>query len=207
MTCLRPQFDPSSFNFTQIKNDEHLFDVEYKGGQHRISFIINNSPLTRNHCLVVPDLDRGYPQILNTTAIEYALSLLADLDNRRFRIGYNSPGALASVNHLHLHLVDVPNVLFSEHFVSNHCVFDFIENISCRHLFCRTWNEFTRTGIALRTHIQVLPWSVLLTSIRLFLKLLSRLWRLLNTSAISRFHITYSSHLGRTRSSASASDQ
>lgn len=31
---------------------------------------------------------------------------------RSFRIGYNSPGALASVNHLHLHLLYIERKLY-----------------------------------------------------------------------------------------------
>lgn len=65
----------------------------------------------------MPDLATNTPQVLDATALDLSLSLLAKLNNRRFRIGFNSPGALASVNHLHLHLVDVDSVLFTENIV------------------------------------------------------------------------------------------
>lgn len=102
-----------AFNFNKIGRDELLFEIGYKGN-HSVSFIVNSSPLTPAHCLVCPDLRDNKSQVLTSEAIEFALDLLKKLGRRRFRIGFNSPGALASVNHLHLHLVDVPESLFVE---------------------------------------------------------------------------------------------
>lgn len=102
----------ASFNFNKIKSEERLFEIKF--GDHLITVLVNNSPLTRSHCLLCPDLATNSPQVLNEVALDCSLSLLAKLRSRRWRIGFNSPGALASVNHLHLHLVDVDRVLFSE---------------------------------------------------------------------------------------------
>lgn len=44
----------------------------------------------------------------------FAIQLLHNLNDKHFRIGYNSPGALASVNHLHLHLLYIEEHLFVE---------------------------------------------------------------------------------------------
>lgn len=158
ITSLRPEFDQDSFNFTKIRKDEHLFDLEFKGGRHRISFIVNSSPLTKNHCLVVPDLAKQSPQVLSEVAIEYSLALLAKLDSRRFRMGFNSPGALASVNHLHLHVVDVTKELFSEHFVS-WLVCTNGNPYYKRELFCSASRTLATVGTFWMTPFQVSPWS------------------------------------------------
>lgn len=83
-----------------------------------MSFLVNNSPLTEHHCLICPDLKSNYPQILNQSAIEFGLIVQRSLRDRQYRIGYNSPGAWASVNHLHMHLVKVEEDLYIERVVS-----------------------------------------------------------------------------------------
>lgn len=50
--------------------------------------------------------------------IEIALNIMSATDDKSVRIGYNSPGALASVNHLHIHLVHVEHELYIENIVS-----------------------------------------------------------------------------------------
>lgn len=50
--------------------------------------------------------------------LELACKIMRVIDDRTARIGYNSPGALASVNHLHLHLLYVEKNLYVEDVVS-----------------------------------------------------------------------------------------
>lgn len=107
-----PQFTADTFNFNKAMCDEHLFDVAYNG--QKVSVFINNSPLTSCHSLLCPGVEENFPQILSKDTIEFAIRLMWCLDDRRFRIGYNSPGALASVNHLHLHLLLLEQTLFVE---------------------------------------------------------------------------------------------
>lgn len=52
------------------------------------------------------------PQILTANAAIAAIELLCDFNDRHYRIGYNSPGAMASVNHLHMHLLYIEERLF-----------------------------------------------------------------------------------------------
>jgi GDP-D-glucose phosphorylase len=77
-------------------------------------FIINNSPLTKYHLLVIPDVKSNQPQVMTLKCLELGLRLISCCDDRAIRFGYNSPGALASVNHLHLHMLHVERELFVE---------------------------------------------------------------------------------------------
>lgn len=79
-----------------------------------VLFIINNSPLTKYHLLVIPDVRGNQPQVMTLKCIELGLRLISCSDDRAIRYGYNSPGALASVNHLHLHMLHVERELFVE---------------------------------------------------------------------------------------------
>ncbi|KAL5288320.1 GDPGP1 family protein [Megaselia abdita] len=105
-------FDPSKFNFTKIKPEEVLSEIPFKDST--VTFVINSSPLTKYHCLIVPDLDKCYPQILNKVSIGFTIRFLLNISDNSFKIGYNSPGALASVNHLHLHLIHLNQNTFIE---------------------------------------------------------------------------------------------
>jgi GDP-D-glucose phosphorylase len=50
--------------------------------------------------------------------LQLACKIIRAIDDKTARIGYNSPGALASVNHLHLHLLFVDKNLYVEDVVS-----------------------------------------------------------------------------------------
>lgn len=94
-------------------------NVEYKDS--KISMIINNSPLTRYHTLICPDVHLGLPQRICEKALRFCVDFLMNLienGESNFRIGYNSPGALASVNHLHLHLMFIEQELYIDRAVS-----------------------------------------------------------------------------------------
>lgn len=76
------------------------------------TMLINNSPVTVYHSLVVPDRAGQHSQLLTSGGVRVAFELLLRLPDRRYRIGYNSPGAQASVNHLHLHLLRIDTALY-----------------------------------------------------------------------------------------------
>lgn len=82
------------------------------------TFLVNNSPLTKYHSLICPRLTENLPQIITKESIELAIDIITGLNNRSYRIGYNSLGAFASVNHLHMHLICVEEKLFVEDAVS-----------------------------------------------------------------------------------------
>ncbi|XP_075160427.1 GDP-D-glucose phosphorylase 1 [Haematobia irritans] len=111
---LDPPFDEEQFNFKKINPQECLLTLPYTDNVN-ISLIINKSPLTKYHTLICPNVSEGLPQRITLQALtfcmEFLMSLLDD-GEMNFRIGYNSPGALASVNHLHLHLMFIDKNLY-----------------------------------------------------------------------------------------------
>uniref|UniRef100_A0A182MX62 GDP-D-glucose phosphorylase 1 n=1 Tax=Anopheles culicifacies TaxID=139723 RepID=A0A182MX62_9DIPT len=102
-------FDASRFNFTRI--DPAEIQVELLCPLP-VTVLINNSPVTVYHSLVVPDRQGSHSQLLTPEGIRVPFELLLRLPDRRYRIGYNSPGAQASVNHLHLHLLRIDTDLY-----------------------------------------------------------------------------------------------
>ncbi|XP_078388348.1 GDP-D-glucose phosphorylase 1 [Cetorhinus maximus] len=111
---LRQPFEPERFNFTRIPAREVLFQLGRGGGcpepgeaeaqaEASALLIVNVSPLERGHVLLVPEPARGLPQLLTRDAVLRALELVFLSSEPAFRVGFNSLGAWASVNHLHLH--------------------------------------------------------------------------------------------------------
>ncbi|XP_054733321.1 GDP-D-glucose phosphorylase 1 isoform X1 [Anastrepha obliqua] len=109
---LRQTFNEDLFNFKKINPLELIMKIPYENTD--ISLIINKSPLTQFHTLICPDVAAGQPQCLTPLALKFSISFLLNIadEKKAFRIGYNSPGALASVNHLHLHLLYITADLY-----------------------------------------------------------------------------------------------
>lgn len=107
-----PKFNANEFNFNKIDPREILADVVIRGTPVRC--IINNSPLTRYHSLIVPDVEGNQPQVMTQQCLEVGLFLISTSRDRAVRFGFNSPGAHASVNHLHLHMIHVEQALYVE---------------------------------------------------------------------------------------------
>ncbi|XP_058063157.1 GDP-D-glucose phosphorylase 1 [Anopheles bellator] len=110
-------FDASKFNFNWVAPGEILLELAVTAGAGSgdrvpVTLLINNSPLSVFHSLVVPERTQQRAQSLTPSAVRVALELLYRLPDRRYRLAYNSPGALASVNHLHLHLVRIEHELY-----------------------------------------------------------------------------------------------
>lgn len=106
------KFEKDKFNFTKIKKDEILLEIPYE--KSTITILINNSPLTRFHSLIVPDLAQCIPQKINEVSLRFTSQFMLNISDLSIRIGFNSPGALASVNHLHLHLIKLDQRIFIE---------------------------------------------------------------------------------------------
>ncbi|XP_072838018.2 GDP-D-glucose phosphorylase 1 [Pogona vitticeps] len=111
---LQQPFDPQQFNFNQIQPAEMLFYMRRGGppclgrapspaGPACISVVINVSPLEFGHVLLVPSPALSLPQVLTPEALRFGLDAVLLSAHPGFRIGFNSLGAFASVNHLHLH--------------------------------------------------------------------------------------------------------
>lgn len=63
---------------------------------------------------MIPDVKGNQPQVMTLKCLEIVLFLISSTNDRALRFGYNSPGALASVNHLHMHMLHVERELYVE---------------------------------------------------------------------------------------------
>ncbi|KAG2497289.1 hypothetical protein HYH03_004872 [Edaphochlamys debaryana] len=70
--------------------------------------LINVSPIEENHVLLVPRVTERLPQALAPDTVLLALQFASQLRSPTFRVGYNSLGAYATINHLHFHAYHLP---------------------------------------------------------------------------------------------------
>eukprot|EP00937_MAST-01D_sp_MAST-1D-sp2_P002886 g2886.t1 len=119
VTDVRMPFDPNRFNFLQVKLEEVLFMLPNTASQdlgggltpvvsmsglspHLV--VINASPIEEMHVLFCPRTFDRLPQQLTPDTLDAALAFAALSREPYLRMGFNSLGAGASVNHLHLHM-------------------------------------------------------------------------------------------------------
>lgn len=109
------EYDPGKFNFSKADESEVLFQFEpmasrapmprYQDscstGASPSVVLINVSPIEYGHVLLVPRVLSALPQQLTPEYILMALHFASESDNPYFRVGYNSLGAYATINHLH----------------------------------------------------------------------------------------------------------
>ncbi|XP_034880045.1 GDP-D-glucose phosphorylase 1 isoform X1 [Mirounga leonina] len=106
---VKQAFDPEQFNFNKVRPGEVLFrllrepDLPGALRQEDILVMINVSPLEWGHVLLVPEPTRGLPQRLLPSALRAGVEAVLLSSHPGFRVGFNSLGGSASVNHLHLH--------------------------------------------------------------------------------------------------------
>lgn len=110
---VQQEFCAKQFNFNKINPEEIIFELvkdteegNENGQSHqniRLIVVVNVSPLEFGHCLFVQDPSLCLPQILTEFAIQAGIESVLLSSTPSFRMGFNSLGALASVNHLHLH--------------------------------------------------------------------------------------------------------
>lgn len=116
---LNPAFDANAFNFNKVMPEEVLLRITSGDDSFSVvSCLVNNSPLTKYHSLLCPDVTANQPQILTLAAVAFSVRLLQSFADNKYKIGYNSPGAHASVNHLHMHLIYLEERLFVEDVVN-----------------------------------------------------------------------------------------
>lgn len=106
-------FDPKKFNFTKVGQEEVLFRFEEStDGQSSFNeaapvldspnvVVINVSPIEYGHVLLVPRVLDCLNQRICADTLLLALHMAVEADNPYLRIGYNSLGAFATINHLH----------------------------------------------------------------------------------------------------------
>ncbi|KAH1239561.1 GDP-L-galactose phosphorylase 1 [Glycine max] len=108
-------FDENKFNFTKVGQEEVLFQLEASNDgeaqffpnvpidvENSPSFVaINVSPIEYGHVLLIPQIFECLPQRIDHASFLLALQMAAEARNPYFRLGYNSLGAFATINHLH----------------------------------------------------------------------------------------------------------
>lgn len=109
---IKQDFDPKLFNFNKANSNETMFELikqELCGAVHENGFtkgckmVINVSPLEFGHSLIVPEPNQCFPQVLTPHSIQVGIECILLSSDPALRVGFNSLGAFASVNHLHLH--------------------------------------------------------------------------------------------------------
>ncbi|XP_047091732.1 GDP-L-galactose phosphorylase 2-like [Lolium rigidum] len=114
--CVLQPFDSAKFNFTKVGQEEVLFRFENGGGDdsyflanapstesdHVPNVVaINVSPIEYGHVLLIPRVLDRLPQRIDHESFVLALHMAAEAASPYFRLGYNSLGAFATINHLH----------------------------------------------------------------------------------------------------------
>mmetsp|Transcript_9541 Transcript_9541/g.23752 ORF Transcript_9541/g.23752 Transcript_9541/m.23752 type:complete len:448 (+) Transcript_9541:364-1707(+) len=117
------EFDAKKFNFTKARQDEVLFQFELSADdftscyeeqkivESNASFVyINISPIEYGHVLLVPKVLQCIPQQMSTECLLTAIHMSVEVHNPCFKIGFNTLGAYASINHLHFqgYFLNVP---------------------------------------------------------------------------------------------------
>ncbi|XP_024966382.1 GDP-L-galactose phosphorylase 2-like isoform X1 [Cynara cardunculus var. scolymus] len=108
-------FDENKFNFTKVGQEEVLFQFE-ASEDNEVSFhpnasvdlgkspsvvAINVSPIEYGHVLLIPRILERLPQRIDHESLLLALYMAREAASPHFRLGYNSLGAFATINHLH----------------------------------------------------------------------------------------------------------
>lgn len=108
-------FDENKFNFTKVGLEEVLFQFE-ASEDGEIHFYpnapidadkspsvvaINVSPIEYGHVLLIPRILEHLPQRIDHESLLLALYMAHEAGSPYFRLGYNSLGAFATINHLH----------------------------------------------------------------------------------------------------------
>uniref|UniRef100_A0A6P4FJZ4 GDP-D-glucose phosphorylase 1 n=1 Tax=Drosophila rhopaloa TaxID=1041015 RepID=A0A6P4FJZ4_DRORH len=109
---LNPSFKPNMFNFNKVNAQEVIMTIDDAFGSPEVQMIINKSPITKYHTLICPEVEKNHVQRITRDVLEFCITFMRSINDKDMRMGYNSPGALASVNHLHFHLLHMPQDLY-----------------------------------------------------------------------------------------------
>ncbi|GIX94298.1 GDP-D-glucose phosphorylase 1 [Caerostris extrusa] len=117
-------FDNEKFHFGKVKEKEIIFIIqpqhwfesklENTKEDSKHILLINVSPLEFGHSLLVPHVDKCSPQVLNFEALRLAVEIMLISSDNFLRLGFNSLGAFASVNHLHFHAYYLKHKMYLE---------------------------------------------------------------------------------------------
>jgi len=102
---IRVEFDPGAFNFDAPYLRKEIY-WQGRVADRQLSILFNKFPFVPMHSILVPEPSSGHPQYLRKEDHEFLWRLCETLSVHLPGIGfgYNSYGALASVNHLHFQM-------------------------------------------------------------------------------------------------------
>eukprot|EP00210_Caulerpa_lentillifera_P006859 g6556.t1 len=89
------------FQFDTDASMECLIEEDVCAGRSPNLVMINVSPIEYGHVLLVPKVLDRLTQIVTSETMLLALQFTVAVDSPYFRLGYNSLGAYATINHLH----------------------------------------------------------------------------------------------------------
>ncbi|EDW69340.2 GDP-D-glucose phosphorylase 1 [Drosophila virilis] len=127
---LSPTFKPQQFNFNKVDALEVMMTIDKEKDKAEVQMIINKSPLTKYHSLICPDVKNNLVQRATLSALSFCVNFMRNIDDGAVRLGYNSPGALASVNHLHFHIVHIPRDLYIDNVELQPLAGDYVYRLS-----------------------------------------------------------------------------
>ncbi|KAI1728103.1 GDP-D-glucose phosphorylase 1 [Ditylenchus destructor] len=111
---IRQPFNHLRWNFTKLRQAELLYllrcgDKPYTADKLDIHTIaVNASPMEKGHSLVIPSVNKCFPQVLNSSAVRISTDLMLLTEDENFHVLFNSLLGQASVNHLHTHILFWP---------------------------------------------------------------------------------------------------
>ncbi|XP_016965667.1 GDP-D-glucose phosphorylase 1 [Drosophila biarmipes] len=129
---LNPTFKPLMFNFNKVDAREVIMTIDDAYGSPEVQMIINKSPITKYHTLICPEVKKNHVQRITREVLEFCITFMRSIDDKDMRMGYNSPGALASVNHLHFHLLQMPQDLYIDQVPLDELAGDYVYRLSRR---------------------------------------------------------------------------
>uniref|UniRef100_A0A3Q0KP12 GDP-D-glucose phosphorylase 1 n=1 Tax=Schistosoma mansoni TaxID=6183 RepID=A0A3Q0KP12_SCHMA len=108
---INDQLSSESFNFNRVPKHEFLLNVSEKHATKSCSILINVSPFSYLHSLLVPEVEKCHNQFLGKDSFYSVIKCFLLSSNRYSCVGFNSLLAHASVNHLHFHFWQSPEYL------------------------------------------------------------------------------------------------
>ncbi|MBU1999448.1 MAG: NUDIX domain-containing protein, partial [Candidatus Omnitrophica bacterium] len=104
-SSLNQPFDTGKFNFNKVAGAEIIAQGINLAGVST-DVIVNVNPFLDGHILVVPERTDEHSQYYISQVAKVAFELLRKANLRSYKVAYNSVGAFASINHLHLQALD-----------------------------------------------------------------------------------------------------
>ncbi|UJR14081.1 hypothetical protein I4U23_001077 [Adineta vaga] len=139
-------------NRYEKRHAEILFSFDNEQDKDKYLVIINNSPIRPYHVLLVPNRELEQSQVLNIDCILFGMKFVVSSAHPYILAAFNSLCGYASMNHLHMHGIYIPDRFFLQtikctlfHTKSNCYLLDSFD-IQAFAFECQHVKEFERTA-------------------------------------------------------------